>query len=218
MMTTRLFSGIDQPHLLCLGAHCDDIEIGCGGTILKLLEDYPALTITWVVFSSDSTRRQEAERGAAAFAADASDLQVQVYDFRDGFLPAELTQLKEVFEAIKRQCATPDLIFTHCRHDLHQDHRQVCELTWNTFRNHLILEYEIPKWDGDLGVPNTFMPLSRAQGQRKIELLQSVYNSQQTKAWFTDDLFWSLMRIRGMECHSPSTIAEAFFARKLRLG
>lgn len=218
MLTTKLFSGIDRPHLLCLGAHCDDIEIGCGGTILKLLEDYPGLTITWVVFASNEERRLEAERGAAAFAGGARELNLRIFDFKDGFLPAHVERVKETFERLKRETAAPDLIFTHYRHDLHQDHRQVCELTWNTFRNHQILEYEIPKWDGDLGVPNAFVPLSRSQGERKIELLQSVYNSQRAKAWFTDDLFWSLMRIRGMECHSPSTIAEAFYCRKMLIG
>ncbi|GGX49670.1 PIG-L deacetylase family protein [Saccharospirillum salsuginis] len=218
MLTAKIFEGIEQPHVLCLGAHCDDIEIGCGGSILKLLEDYPGLKVTWVVFVSNEQRRMEAEEGAVEFAGNAGELNVHIFDFKDGFLPAHVERVKETFERLKREIANPDLILTHYRHDLHQDHRQVCELTWNTFRNHQILEYEIPKWDGDLGVPGAFIPLTKAQGERKIRLLQKIYNSQQTKSWFTDDLFWSLMRIRGMECHSSSTIAEAFHLRKVMLG
>jgi LmbE family N-acetylglucosaminyl deacetylase len=211
----QLFTG-GQPvrHILCLGAHCDDIEIGCGGSLLKLLAAQPGISVSWVLFSSDEKRRQETETGCRLFTAKAANTQLKFFEFRDGFLPYSGSEVKDAFEQIKVDLEPPDLIFTHYRHDLHQDHRLVSELTWNTFRNHLILEYEIPKWDGDLGNPNTFVHLPEAIGREKISYLQQAYNSQQTKRWFTDDLFWSLMRIRGMESNSPTSIAEAFYARK----
>ena len=202
--------------LLCLGAHCDDIEIGCGGTILKLINANPDIDITWVVFTSTTERRLEAERGAQQFCNGAANLSIQVHDFRDGFLPYHGEAVKDAFEAIKAQC-DPDLILTHYRHDLHQDHAKISELTWNTWRNHLIWEYEIPKWDGDLGQPNGFVHLSREQAQHKIALLQAIYNSQACKQWFTDDLFHSLLRLRGMEANSPSQLAEAFYVKKVTL-
>lgn len=199
--------------VLALGAHCDDIEIGCGGTLLSLLEANPNTEVTWVVFASNEKRAIEARKGAELFSQNAKSLTVEIFDFKDGFLPYRGEAVKEKFEELKKQ-VKPDLVFTHYRKDLHQDHRLVSELTWNTFRNHLIFEYEIPKWDGDVGQPNSFVAIEQDLAKQKIELLQQVYNSQQTKAWFTDDLFWSLMRIRGMECNSPSRLAEAFYARK----
>jgi LmbE family N-acetylglucosaminyl deacetylase len=202
-------------HLLCLGAHCDDIEIGCGGSILTLIKQHPNIHITWVVFTSDSDRAKEASEGARRFTDGAAKLNLKVFDLRDGFLPYLGETVKELFEGLKKEIAPPDLIFTHYRHDLHQDHRKVCELTWNTFRNNLIFEYEIPKWDGDLGTPNTYIPLSKDICREKNKHLQEVYNSQKTKTWFTDDVFTSLMRIRGMECNSPSRYAEGFYSRKL---
>jgi LmbE family N-acetylglucosaminyl deacetylase len=217
MLEPLLFAGAQQPrHILCLGAHCDDIEIGCGGTLLRLLQHNPQLTVTWVVFASNAQRRAEATQGAQRFCTNAARLDLRIFEFRDGFLPYAGAQVKDCFEQIKHDIQ-PDLIFTHFRHDLHQDHRVVNELTWNTFRNHFILEYEIPKWDGDLGVPNTFVTLDEALVQHKIQLLNDIYRSQQGKNWFSDDLFWSLPRIRGMECNSPSRLAEAFYVRKLRL-
>lgn len=217
MLEPLLFAGSSQPrHILCLGAHCDDIEIGCGATLLRLLQNNPQLTVTWVVFASNAERRVEATLGAQRFCAAAARLDLRIFEFRDGFLPYAGAQVKDCFEQIKRDIQ-PDLIFTHFRHDLHQDHRVVNELTWNTFRNHFILEYEIPKWDGDLGVPNTFVSLDEALVQQKIQLLNDIYRSQQGKNWFSDDLFMSLLRIRGMECNSPSRLAEAFYVRKLRL-
>ena len=204
-----------QPlHILCLGAHCDDIEIGCGGTILSLIQKHVNIKITWVVFSSTPSRKLEAEKGAQLFTEGAKDIDLHIFEFRDGFLPYEGEAVKEAFEQIKQEISPPDIIFTHYRHDLHQDHRQVSELTWNTWRNHTIFEYEIPKWDGDMGRPNSFVHLDQKTGKKKLALLQEAYNTQQSKAWFTDDLFWSLMRIRGMESNSPSTISEAFHARK----
>jgi len=204
-------------HVLCFGAHCDDIEIGCGGTILTLLETCDNLEVTWVLFTSSEKRREEAERGASAFCEKAAKLNLKIFDFRDGFLPWSGAEVKDAMEQVKREINAPDLVLTHYHKDMHQDHRFIAELTWNTFRNHLILEYEIPKWDGDLGTPNTYLPLSKNTGREKIRLLQEVYNSQQTKKWFTDDLFWSLMRLRGMECNAPDNIAEAFYGRKNKI-
>ncbi len=218
MLQPTLFpSSESAAHILCLGAHCDDIEIGCGGTLLHLLESNTQISITWVVFTSNEARRAEAEEGARLFTKGAKNLDLRIFDLRDGFLPYAGTEVKERFEEVKASIDTPDLIFTHYRHDLHQDHRKISELTWNTFRNHLIFEYEIPKWDGDIGVPNTFMPLSEAICDRKVAHLQEAYNSQQKKKWFTDDLFSSLMRIRGMECNARNRFAEAFYTRKLIL-
>lgn len=219
MLTTGLFSGLtDRPHILCLGAHCDDIEIGCGGTLLKLLAAYPAAHITWIVFSSTDARKKEAENGAALFTGQAASLDLRILKFRDGFLPTQSVDLKETFEWVKRDIEVPDVIFTHYRSDLHQDHKIVSDLTWNTFRNHLIFEYEIPKWDGDLGRPSGYFCLTREEALRKIEYLQQAYNSQNIKNWFADDLFWSLMRLRGMECNSESTVAEAFYIKKVTFG
>ena len=200
-------------NVLVLGAHCDDIEIGCGGTLLSIMSSDVKVNITWVVFSSNEKREAEAVTGAGLFAKHAQNLDLRIFDFRDGFLPYNGEQLKECFEGLKKDI-DPDLIFTHYRHDLHQDHRVVSEITWNTFRNHFILEYEIPKWDGDIGAPSCFVHLDEKTAQQKITYLQQAYNSQQTKAWFTDDLFWSMMRIRGMESNSPSSVAEAFYSRK----
>ena len=201
--------------VLCLGAHCDDIEIGCGGTLLALAAQTP-VNVHWQVFSSTPERRREAEAGAAAFCAGAASLALEILDFRDGFLPYEGRAVKEAFEALKAR-VQPDVVFTHYRDDAHQDHRKVSELTWNTFRNHLVLEYEIPKWDGDIGRPNCYFPLTHETAAAKIDALQDVYGSQRSKSWFTDDLFHGLMRIRGMECNAPSGLAEAFYARKLSL-
>ena len=200
-------------NVLALGAHCDDIEIGCGGTLLSIFNSNPDVHVTWVVFTSNEQRKEEATNGANLFAQKASKLDIKIFDFKDGFLPYHGEEVKESFEALKKT-VNPDLVFTHYRHDLHQDHRLVSELTWNTFRNHLIFEYEIPKWDGDLGAPNSFVHLDEATVSKKIQYLQQVYNSQQSKSWFADDLFRSLMRIRGMESNSPSHLAEAFYSRK----
>ncbi|MEL7187690.1 MAG: PIG-L deacetylase family protein [Pseudomonadota bacterium] len=203
-------------NVLCLGAHCDDIEIGCGGTLLTLLRERPNTRVYWQVFTSTPERKEEAKAGAEAFAGAATELQIDIGEFRDGYLPYEGSAVKESIEKTKL-AFSPDIIFTHYRHDLHQDHRTVSELTWNTFRNHLILEYEIPKWDGDLGSPNVFVEIDKAVAKEKVAKLQAVYNSQQSKNWFTDDLFHSLMRLRGMEGNSSSTLAEAFYARKVNL-
>ncbi|MCB9134323.1 MAG: PIG-L family deacetylase [Anaerolineales bacterium] len=205
----------DRPfRVLCLGAHSDDIEIGCGGTLLSLAETYPNVEITWVVFTAQGTRRQEALDSANDFLANVSVKHIVLESFRDGFLPYMGGEVKNFFESLKKQ-VTPDVIFTHYRHDLHQDHRQICDLAWNTWRNHLILEYEIPKYDGDLGIPNLFFSLSAAVAQQKIDLLLKHFGTQRSKDWFTDDTFWGLMRLRGMECKAQEKYAEAFHCRKI---
>jgi LmbE family N-acetylglucosaminyl deacetylase len=199
--------------VLAIGCHADDIEIGCGGTILALTRAWPGLEVTWVVVAAHGARADEAKSGAGAFLADARSSDVRVHEFRDGFLPYVGSEVKEVFEALKD--VRPDLVLTHTREDLHQDHRLACELTWNTFRDHLILEYEIPKYDGDLGEPNVFVPLGEPVVEEKLRLLREHYPSQRGKHWFDDELFRGLMRIRGME--SATRYAEAFTCRKLPL-
>ena len=199
--------------VLAIGAHCDDIEIGCGGTLLRLAAENPDLEVTWFVLCSSERRRQEAEDSAASFLTGVRSRRVVVKGFRDGFLPYSGAAVKEEFEALKPE-VEPDLILTHYRDDRHQDHRTVSDLTWNTWRNHLVLEYEIPKWDGDLGAPNLFSPLPVATIERKIEIVLASFPSQAGKAWFQPDLFRSLARIRGMECVAPEGHAEAFYARK----
>jgi LmbE family N-acetylglucosaminyl deacetylase len=200
------------PQILCLGSHSDDIEIGCGGTVLRLAEEYPGCVFHWVVFSAIGVRAQEAQCAAASFAG--SRLKGPLLKtFRDGFMPFEGARVKDIFEELKQ--VSPDLIFTHNRKDAHQDHRLVAELTWNTFRDHLILEYEIPKYDGDMGQPSFFVPLQKEVCQRKVRYIMDAFQSQRGKRWFQEETFFSLMRLRGMECNAPSGYAEAFYCRKL---
>ena len=203
--------------LLCLGAHCDDIEIGCGGTILKLVSHFPKLEVHWVVFSSDERRKQEALKSAEGFLCDVSTKKIAIGKLRDGFFPYIGVDLKERFEQLKSECS-PDLILTHYRNDLHQDHRLVSELTWNTFRSHLILEYEIPKYDGDFGSPNVFVPLDESTCRRKIDAILDAFQSQTDKLWFSRDLFSAILRLRGMEANVCSGYAEGFYCRKAVLG
>jgi LmbE family N-acetylglucosaminyl deacetylase len=200
--------------ILCLGAHSDDIEIGCGGTILRLIGDYPEARIHWVVFSALGVRKDEAWQGAEFFAGPEHIETLLLHEFLDGFMPYQGEQVKRVFEELK-QLVSPDLIFTHRRDDAHQDHRLLSELTWNTFRNHLVLEYEIPKYDGDMGAPSVFAPLDQAICERKIDHLLKAFESQRSKHWFDRNVFLGLMRLRGMECNSTSGYAEAFYARKV---
>lgn len=200
--------------ILTIGAHADDVEIGCGGTILQLGQSHPDAEVVWVVLSSEGTRADEARRSADDFLQDFSNVRVIVKEFRDGFFPYLGGLVKEFFEELK-STVSPDLVFTHQRSDLHQDHRVVNELTWNTFRDHLILEYEIPKYDGDIGSPNVFVELSDAIVSRKTQALRTHFATQRGKGWFTDDLFEGLLRLRGMECNSPTGRAEAFYCRKL---
>ncbi len=206
-----------QPlRLLCLGAHADDIEIGCGGTILWLQARGVRLEAVWCVLSARGDRVQEARASAAAFLAGASDARVEVMDFRDGHFPYVGGALKEWFETLK-QGPAPDVVLTHARDDRHQDHREVCQLTWNTFRDHLILEYEIPKYDGELETPNLYVPLDEPLIAQKVALLEAHFGSQRSRQWFDADTFRGLARLRGLECAAPSRFAEAFVARKLTL-
>jgi LmbE family N-acetylglucosaminyl deacetylase len=199
--------------VLCLGCHADDIEIGCGGSVLRLLEEHPGTEVWWVVLSGEPERAEEARRSAAAWLAGAGQRQVICGDFRDRYFPAQWERVKDFLHGIAAR-VEPDLIFTHRRDDAHQDHRLIGELTWNAFRNHLIWEYEIPKYEGDMGQPNVFLALDEAICRRKVELLRDAFPSQQEKPWFTADAFWAVLRLRGLECNSPSRFAEGFYARK----
>ena len=202
--------------LLFLGAHSDDIEIGCGGTILRLLAEWKNLEVYWVVFGAQAQRADEAVKSAQLLLGDRTKKTIVAKGFRDGFFPYIGGEIKDAFEDLKR-AFEPNVIFTHYRHDLHQDHRLICDLTWNTFRNHLILEYEIIKCDGDLGTPNLYVQLDRATCRKKVSHIRKCFKSQGHRAWFTEDTFYSLLRIRGVESHSPSRYAEAFYCRKLIL-
>jgi LmbE family N-acetylglucosaminyl deacetylase len=201
--------------ILCLGSHSDDIEIGCGGTILRLLSGQSEIEVAWIVFGSSNKRDQEARDSADRFLVQAKKKNIAVKNFRDGFFPFEGAQIKDYFEELK--AVSPDLIFTHNRKDAHQDHRLIAELTWNTFRNHLILEYEIPKYDGDMGQPNLFVPLEQEIYEKKVRYIVEAFETQRSKQWFGKDTFLALMRLRGMECVAPSGYAEAFYCRKLVL-
>jgi LmbE family N-acetylglucosaminyl deacetylase len=200
--------------ILCLGAHCDDIEIGCGGTILRLIRENRKLEIYWVVFSSNPPRKREALEAAGLFLKNAGHSRIIIRNFRDSFFPYEGKAIKEFFETIRKQFQ-PDLVFTHYRGDLHQDHRLISELTWNTFRNHLILEYEVPKYDGDLGSPNVFVALDESLCKAKIRHILASFRSQAGKQWFSDDTFRALLRIRGVESNAKERHAEGFYSRKV---
>src|SRR3984957_21016557 len=202
MKLSLLRHGSDSINVLCLGAHSDDIEIGCGGTLLQLKKLHRNIQFHWVVFSAAGVRGREAKSAAGLFTSN-SQAEVDLKEYRDGFFPYFGAEVKDSFEQVKSRIK-PDLIFTHWGGDAHQDHRLVSELTWNTFRDHLILEYEIPKYDGDLGQPNVFFPLGEDLCNRKIELLLKAFHSQSNKRWFEDSTFRSLMRLRGMECNAPS--------------
>ena len=200
--------------ILCLGAHSDDIEIGCGGSILKLIDAHPGTEVHWIVFSSTRDREKEAQTSAELFLQKAKSRNVVVKTFRDSFFPYIGADIKAYFEELKQEIS-PDVIFTHYRHDLHQDHRLISELTWNTFRNHMILEYEIIKYDGDLGSPNTFIHLDAETCRKKVEYIMRVFKSQGQRSWFSEDAFLSILRIRGLESNAQEKFAEAFFTRKL---
>ena len=216
----QLLPGLNLPasarplRILCLGAHSDDIEIGCGGTLSQLVRRTPQPEFRWVVFSAPGARAQEAGRGARRFLGAASAGAVRLYDFKDGYFPAQFDAIKDAFEELAREFR-PDVVFTHTRNDRHQDHRVVSDLTWNTFRKHLILEYEIPKWDGDLGQPNIYVPLSGPVARRKSKALLDVFGTQRGKDWFSEETFMGLLRLRGIECRAEAGYAEAFHARKV---
>ncbi len=202
--------------VLCLGAHADDIEIGCGGTLLTLRAQYPELRVHWAVLSAFDCRAVEARRGATLFVGGGPH-DVELCDFPDGFFPAEWAAIKTWFADLARR-VRPDIVFTHAGQDRHQDHRIVSELTWNHFRDHVILEYEIPKFDADLGSPNVFVPLFRRDLEAKIANLMAAFPTQREKPWFTAETFRGLAHIRGNECRASQGVAEAFFARKIVLG
>jgi LmbE family N-acetylglucosaminyl deacetylase len=213
MLNLHLTRDPDAPlRVLALGAHCDDIEIGCGGSLLRLLREHRNLHVDWVVFSSSPVREKEARASAERFLEGAKGRRVVVHRFRNGYFPDEWAAIKDAFEALKTE-ASPDLILTHHHQDLHQDHRTVAELTWNTFRDHLVLEYEIPKYDPDLGSPNFFVRLDDAQAEQKARQIVAGFPSQAEKHWFSEDTFLALMRLRGVQ--SGARYAEAFYARKL---
>lgn len=201
--------------VLCLGAHCDDIEIGCGATLLRLSGER-SLDVTWVVLSSTPRRAAETRASAVRFLRNARRTELRIESLQDGYLPSHWAQAKDIVESLKR-LPRPDLIFTHERDDRHQDHRVVCELTWNAFRDHTILEYEIVKYDGGLGQPNLYVPVTPAMADRKIRHLRAAYASQSKKSWFADDAFLALMRLRGIECNASRGLAEAFHIRKFVL-
>jgi LmbE family N-acetylglucosaminyl deacetylase len=201
--------------VLCLGAHSDDIEIGCGGTVLRLAAQHPGAVFHWVVFSAIGVRETEARRAAALFVSPNALKGPLLKTFPDGFMPFVGAEVKQVFEELK--AVSPDLIFTHNSQDAHQDHRLLAELTWNTFRNHLILEYEIPKYDGDMGRPSVFVPLESQVCEKKVQYLMDAFQSQHSKHWFQENTFLALLRLRGMECNAQSGYAEAFYCRKVVL-
>jgi LmbE family N-acetylglucosaminyl deacetylase len=206
----------DRLTVLCLGAHSDDIEIGAGAFLLSMMARGALLDVHWCVLSGLGTREQEARNSASDFLSGAANQNVEVMSFRDTTFPEQTEAIKAYLESLKSR-VTPDLIITHRRDDAHQDHRTICGLTWTTFRDHLILEYEVPKWDGDLGQPNVYVPVGARELERKIELLDTHFGSQRSKDWFDPEVFRGLARLRGMECRAPEGYAEAFFARKVAM-
>jgi LmbE family N-acetylglucosaminyl deacetylase len=202
--------------ILCLGAHCDDIEIGCGGTLIEMRKSYPKLQFVWVVFSGGDIRERETRAAAAALLGAGANVAVEVLDFRGGYFPYCGAAIKDAFEVVRAR-VTPDLVMTHYLADRHQDHRVIAELTWNTFRSHAILEYEIPKYEGDLAQPGVYCPLSSATVDLKVSTLLQCFPSQRDHQWFDAELFRGHLRLRGVECNSPTHHAEAFHGRKLVL-
>jgi LmbE family N-acetylglucosaminyl deacetylase len=213
MLPLRLAAEDGPLRVLCLGAHADDLEIGCGGTLMRLSGEQSRMEVRWMVFSSPDERKQEAAAGAKLFLAQCADVETSLLNFRDGFFPAQFAEIKEAFERLKADFR-PSLVLTHFRGDMHQDHRLVSELTWNTFRDHLIWEYEIPKYDGDLGNPNLFVPLSEEVVRRKVEGLIETFRTQRSRSWFAPETFRGLMRLRGVACNAFSGFAEAFYCPK----
>ena len=216
MLSLSLFGGESPPRrVLAIGCHADDVEIGCGGTLLTLTAGRPDVEVTWVVLGAEGERAAEARASAEEFLGGAARSEVVVLGFRDAYMPYHGESVKEAFEDLKR--VDPDLVLTHTRDDLHQDHRLACELTWNTFRDHLILEYEVPKWDGDLGRPNVYVPLEEEVVDRKLDLVLRHFPTQSGKHWYDTETFKGLMRLRGLECAATSRHAEAFYAPKVVL-
>jgi LmbE family N-acetylglucosaminyl deacetylase len=200
--------------VLCLGAHCDDIEIGAGGIIIKLIDEYPNINFAWNVFSSDKTRAEEAYQSASVLLGRVKEKQISIKEFKESYFPYCGAEIKESFDQLKKEIS-PELILTHYRNDLHQDHRLISELTWNTFRDHLILEYEIPKYDGDFGAPNFYVNFDESTCQKKIQHILAHFTSQKSRQWFDPETFKSILRLRGIESNSPGKYAEAFYCRKI---
>lgn len=217
MRALKLVEPGETVSVLCLGAHSDDIEIGAGGTILSWIAMGVKLHVHWCILSASGMRAAEAEASAAAFLTGATSAQVEICHFKDGFFPYQGNDIKVWLASLSHR-TNPDIIFTHRRDDAHQDHREISHLTWNCFRDHLILEYEIPKWDGDLGQPNLYSALTESIFERKLALLLAAFGSQRSKDWFNADVFRGLARLRGMECRAPQSYAEGFVVRKGMIG
>ena len=216
MLKFRLLLEMNKPRVLCLGAHPDDIEIGCGGTILKLAKEKPGSQFYWVVFSGNENRAKEAVQSANSFLNQVESKHIEIRNFRESYFPFVGAEIKDYFEKLKSEYS-PDLILTHTANDAHQDHRLISALTWNTFRDNFIMEYEIPKYDGDLQNPNFYVHLEKKIVQTKINLICNLFQSQSGKQWFSEETFKSILRIRGIESRSPSKYAEAFSCRKVLL-
>jgi LmbE family N-acetylglucosaminyl deacetylase len=214
MLRVRFFEDKQKLNILCLGAHPDDIEIGCGGTILRLIEGVPGAQFYWAVFSGDEKRGKEACESAKVFLKKVKAKKIDVQDFRESYFPFVGDKIKDYFEKLRKEFS-PDIVFTHYRDDAHQDHRVISDLTWNTFRNHFIFEYEVPKYDGDLATPNWYVLLEESHVKRKINNLLEIFQTQRQKTWFDEETFRSILRIRGVESNSPSKYAEAFYCRKI---
>lgn len=214
MKALGLASPGERLSVLCIGAHSDDIEIGVGATILGWIERGVRLDVHWAVLGAYGARGDEARASAEAFLANAAHAVIDLAGFKDGFFPYQGADIKLWFEDLKRR-TSPDVVFCHWRKDAHQDHREVSKLTWNTFRDHTILEYEIPKWDGDLGQPNVYIPATKALIERKASLLHEHFRTQRSKDWFDEQTFLGLARLRGAECRAPDGFAEAFHGRKI---
>jgi LmbE family N-acetylglucosaminyl deacetylase len=213
MRPLGLLTATKPIQILALGAHSDDIEIGAGGAIVQWIASGVPVHVHWCVLSANGERAAEAEASATDFLKGAASSRIELESFRDGYFPYDGAKLKDWFEALRRR-VDPDLVLTHRRGDAHQDHREMCQLTWNTFRNHQILEYEIPKWDGDFCQPNIYVPLDAPVLERKIALLMTHFSTQRSKDWFNPETFRGLARLRGIECRAGEGHAEAFVMPK----
>jgi len=212
----RTPQGIKQ-EILCLGAHCDDIEIGCGGTLLRLGETQPQTHVHCVIFSSSPIRKKETLKALGTILKGFEQTTIEILEFRNSYFPYVAQEIKEYFESLKTKI-DPNLILSHFRDDRHQDHRLISDLTWNSFRDHMILEYEIPKYDGDIGQPNTYIEIPEPEVVKKTACIIDCFPSQKNHDWFTEETFRALMRLRGIECNARSGYAEAYHCRKIKFG